>query len=80
MRRYFEVLQYFRPDHVESLYRRTYATVTPEAAEHAWLWNRTWTNFALKHGIFRRSPRAADYPAALPWQTPALDPPTTLAP
>jgi hypothetical protein len=61
MRRYFEVLQFFRPERVEALYRRTRERVSPDAAHHAYLWNRTWTNYALGHNLFRRSPLAHLY-------------------
>lgn len=65
MRRYFEVLQFFRPERVEALYRRTSVEVGPDAARHTWLWNRTWTNFSLRHGLFKRAPLAATYPPSL---------------
>lgn len=40
MRRYVEVLQFFRPERVVERYWRTRETVSPEAAWHAFLWNR----------------------------------------
>ena len=45
-----------------------------EAARHAFLWNRTWTNYGLRAGLFRRSPLADTYPAVL------ADTPDPLAP
>jgi hypothetical protein len=45
--------------------------VSPEAAWHAFLWNRVWTNYCLKNGAFRKSPLAASYPAAIPREIPA---------
>lgn len=66
MKRYFEVFQFFRPEHVARLYERTAATVSVDAAEHAYLWNRAWTNYGLRAGIFRRSPLAGSYPSELP--------------
>jgi radical SAM superfamily enzyme YgiQ (UPF0313 family) len=66
MRRYVEVLQYFRPERVVERYWRTHDTVSPEAAWHAFLWNRVWMNYCLRAGVFRKSPLAATYPASLP--------------
>ncbi len=66
MKRYFEVFQFFRPEQVARLYERTAATVSVDAAEHAYLWNRAWTNYGLRAGIFRRSPLAGSYPSELP--------------
>jgi radical SAM superfamily enzyme YgiQ (UPF0313 family) len=54
MRRWFEVLQFFRPEHVEGVRARTARELGDEAARHAWLWNRTWTTFGERHGRFRR--------------------------
>jgi radical SAM superfamily enzyme YgiQ (UPF0313 family) len=74
MKRYFELFQFFRPERVEALYHRTAATVSPEAAHHAYLWNRAWSNYGLRHGLFRRAPLAATYPRQLseqPAATPA---------
>jgi radical SAM superfamily enzyme YgiQ (UPF0313 family) len=65
MAKYFEVLQYFRPERVAARYGRTRDTVSPDAARHAYLWNRAWTNYGLSHNLFRRAPLAAEYPAAL---------------
>ena len=62
MRRYVEVLQYFRPEQIAARYWRTFDTVSPEAAWHAFLWNRVWTNYCLKNGAFRRAPLADTYP------------------
>ena len=45
------------------LVKVTHDTVSPEAAWHAFLWNRVWTNYGLKGGVFRRAPLAATYPA-----------------
>jgi radical SAM superfamily enzyme YgiQ (UPF0313 family) len=70
MRRYFQVLQFFRPEHVAARYWRTYETVSPEAAWHTFLWNRVWTNYCLKAGVFRNSPLADTYPAQLPREVP----------
>jgi radical SAM superfamily enzyme YgiQ (UPF0313 family) len=53
MKRYFQVLQYFRPEHVRALHRRTTDRVSAEAAEHAWRWNRVWTNYAIGARILR---------------------------
>jgi radical SAM superfamily enzyme YgiQ (UPF0313 family) len=63
MRRYVDVLQFFRPEHIAARYWRTHDTVSADAAWHAFLWNRVWTNYALKAGVFRRSPFADTYPA-----------------
>jgi radical SAM superfamily enzyme YgiQ (UPF0313 family) len=70
MRRYVEVLQYFRPEQVTARYWRTYDAVSPEAAWHAFLWNRVWMNYCLRGGVFRKSPIADTYPAAVPRQAP----------
>ena len=70
MRKYVEVLQFFRPERVAERYWRTYETVSPEAAWHALLWNRVWTNYCLKIGAFRHSPLAETYPAAIPRAVP----------
>lgn len=66
MRKYVEVLQFFRPERVAARYWRTHATVSPEAAWHAYLWNRVWTNYCLKIGAFRHAPLASTYPSAIP--------------
>lgn len=68
MKRYFELFQFFRPERVLDRYRRTATSVSADAAFHAFHWNRAWTNYGLRHGLFRRSPLAASYPAALPIQ------------
>ena len=65
MRKYVELLQFFRPERVAARYWKTHDTVSPEAAWHAFLWNRVWTNYCLKNGAFRRSPGFEDYPAAI---------------
>jgi radical SAM superfamily enzyme YgiQ (UPF0313 family) len=70
MRKYVEVLQYFRPEHIAARYWRTHDTVSPEAAWHAFLWNRVWTNYCLRGGVFRRSPLVDTYPAAIPREAP----------
>ena len=62
MRRYFQVLQFFRPEHVASLYWRTHDTVSADAAWHTFLWNRVWTNYCLQRGVFRNAPLASGYP------------------
>jgi hypothetical protein len=70
MRRYVEVLQFFRPERVQARYWRTYETVSPEAAWHAYLWNRVFTNFCLRSGAFRHAPLADQYPSELPREAP----------
>ena len=65
MRRYVEVLQFFRPERIEARYWRTRETASPEAAWHAFLWNRVWSNYCLRTGVFRRSPLADTYPAEI---------------
>lgn len=74
MRRYVEVLQYFRPEHVAARYWKTYETVSPEAAWHTFLWNRVWTNYCLRAGAFRKSPLAATYPTEVPRRIPKRPP------
>ena len=71
MRRYVDVLQFFRPEHVAARYWRTYETVSPEAAWHTFLWNRVWSNYCLKSGAFRRSPLADFYPAEIAREIPS---------
>ncbi|HKT81748.1 MAG TPA: radical SAM protein [Vicinamibacterales bacterium] len=71
MRRYVEVLQFFRPERIVERYWQTRATVSEDAAWHSFLWNRVWTNYGLKTGVFRKSPFAADYPAAVPRAIPS---------
>jgi radical SAM superfamily enzyme YgiQ (UPF0313 family) len=75
MRRYVEVLQFFRPEAIAARYWRTHDTVSADAAWHAFLWNRVWTNYALRAGVFRRSPLAASYPAEIPRKVPARSTP-----
>ena len=70
MRKYVEVLQYFRPERVAERYWRTHDTVSPEAAWHAYLWNRVWTNYCLKNGAFRKSPLFETYPESIPRAVP----------
>jgi radical SAM superfamily enzyme YgiQ (UPF0313 family) len=70
MKRYFQLLQFFRPEHIAELYWRTHDSVSPDAAWHALLWNRVWTNYCLRRGLFRESPLAAAYPAEIPRQAP----------
>jgi hypothetical protein len=66
MRRYFQVLQFFRPEAIAARYWRTYETVSPEAAWHTFLWNRVWANYCLRLGVFRQSPLADSYPDEIP--------------
>jgi radical SAM superfamily enzyme YgiQ (UPF0313 family) len=73
MRRYRELLQYFRPERIAARYWRTYQTVSPEAAWHAFLWNRVWTNYCLARGVFRDSPLADRYPPQIPREAPLGD-------
>ena len=70
MKRYVQLLQFFRPEHVAARYWRTYETVSPEAAWHAFLWNRVWTNYCLRGGAFRRAPLADIYPTQIPREPP----------
>jgi hypothetical protein len=70
MRRYLQVLQFFRPEYVAARYWRTLETVSPEAAWHAFLWNRVWTNYCLQRGVFRNAPLADTYPAEIPREAP----------
>ena len=70
MRRYVEVLQFFRPEHIAELYWRTHDRVSPDAAWHTFLWNRVWTNYCLQRGLFRGSPLAATYPGAVAREMP----------
>jgi hypothetical protein len=75
MRKYVEVLQFFRPERIAERYWRTHDTVSPEAAWHAFLWNRVWTNYCLKNNAFRHAPLVDTYlpevPRAIPLR-PAL--------
>ena len=73
MRRYFQLLQFFRPEHIAKVYWRTHDDVSPDAAWHAFLWNRVWSNYCLQRGLFRDSPLAAAYPVEV-----ARDVPTQL--
>jgi radical SAM superfamily enzyme YgiQ (UPF0313 family) len=61
MRRYFQVLQYFRPERVIAGYWQTHDTVSADAAWHVYLWNRVWSNYCLERGLFRDSPLASTY-------------------
>jgi radical SAM superfamily enzyme YgiQ (UPF0313 family) len=70
MRRYRQVLQYFRPERIAARYWCTHDTVSPQAAWHAFLWNRVWTNYCLARGVFRDSPLAESYPAEVPREVP----------
>jgi radical SAM superfamily enzyme YgiQ (UPF0313 family) len=70
MRKYLEILQWFRPERVMARYWSTRDTVSPEAAWHAFLWNRVWSNYCLRAGVFRKSPLAAAYPAEIPRAVP----------
>jgi radical SAM superfamily enzyme YgiQ (UPF0313 family) len=65
MRRYFDLLQWFRPEHVAEVYWRTRDRVSPDAAWHSFLWNRVWTNYCLRANLFKKSPIAHAYPAAM---------------
>jgi radical SAM superfamily enzyme YgiQ (UPF0313 family) len=71
MRRYLQLLQFFRPERIAERYWRTHDTVSPEAAWHAFLWNRVWSNYCLKGGVYRHSPLASTYPAEVPCDIPA---------
>ncbi|MBS1819728.1 MAG: B12-binding domain-containing radical SAM protein [Acidobacteria bacterium] len=71
MRKYIEVLQFFRPERIIERYWRTHDTVSPEAAWHTFLWNRVWTNYCLRNGAFRSSPLVDSYPAAIAHEVPA---------
>jgi radical SAM superfamily enzyme YgiQ (UPF0313 family) len=71
MRRYVELLQFFRPEHVAELFWRTHDTISPDAAWHTLLWNRVWTNYCLQRGVFRDSPLADTYPREIPREIPA---------
>lgn len=71
MRRYVQLLQFFRPEHVAARYWRTHDTVSPEAAWHSYLWNRVWTNYCLRAQVFRHAPLADSYAAELPREVPA---------
>jgi radical SAM superfamily enzyme YgiQ (UPF0313 family) len=66
MKRYFDLLQFFRPENVARLYWRTHDKLSPDAAHHSFLWNRVWCNYALRAGLFRKSPLAHTYPLELP--------------
>jgi radical SAM superfamily enzyme YgiQ (UPF0313 family) len=70
MRKYLEVLQWFRPERVMARYWSTRHTVSAEAAWHTFLWNRVWSNYCLRAGVFRKSPLAASYPAEIPRAVP----------
>ncbi len=70
MRRYVQVLQFFRPDRIATMYWRTHDTVSPDAAWHTFLWNRVWTNYGLARGLFRHSPLADSYPEIVPREIP----------
>ena len=71
MRRYFQLLQFFRPEHVAKVYWRTHDHVSPDAAWHTFLWNRVWTNYCLQRGLYRDSPLAATYPSEVARDIPA---------
>jgi radical SAM superfamily enzyme YgiQ (UPF0313 family) len=70
MRKYVEVLQWFRPERVAARYWKTCDAVSPEAAWHTFLWNRVWSNYCLRRGVFRKSPHADSYAGDMPRQTP----------
>lgn len=71
MRKYVEVLQFFRPERIAERYWRTHDTVSPEAAWHVFLWNRVWANYCLRNGAFRKSPLFDTYPTEIPREIPA---------
>jgi radical SAM superfamily enzyme YgiQ (UPF0313 family) len=71
MRRYFQVLQFFRPENVAAAYWRTHDSVSPDAAWHAYRWNRVWSNYCLQRGLFRESPMAATYTSDMPREAPS---------
>jgi radical SAM superfamily enzyme YgiQ (UPF0313 family) len=71
MRRYFQLLQFFRPEHIANVYWRTHDHVSPDAAWHTFLWNRVWTNYCLQRGLYRDSPLAATYPSEVARDIPA---------
>ncbi len=66
MRRYVQVLQFFRPEHVAARYWRTRETVSPEAAWHTFLWNRVWTNYCLQRGVVPARPACRDLSGRAP--------------
>lgn len=66
MKRYFEVLQFFRPENISRIYWRTHEKISPDAAWHTYLWNRVWSNYALRANLFKKSPLAHTYPSELP--------------
>jgi radical SAM superfamily enzyme YgiQ (UPF0313 family) len=70
MRRYVQLLQFFRPERIAARYWRTHETVSADAAWHAFLWNRVWTNYCLRAGVFRRSPNAGTYGVEVPRDIP----------
>ena len=70
MRRYFQVLQFFRPENIAKVYWRTHDHVSADAAWHTFLWNRVWTNYCLSRGLYRDSPLAPLYPAEVPRAVP----------
>ena len=70
MKRYFQVLQYFRPENISRLYWRTYHEVSPDAAWHVFLWNRVWSNYCLRANLFKHSPLASTYPREIPREPP----------
>ena len=70
MKRYFQVLQYFRPENIARLYWRTYREVSPDAAWHVFLWNRVWSNYCLRANLFKHSPLAGSYPREIPREPP----------
>ena len=70
MRRYFQLLQFFRPEHVAEVFWRTHDKVSADAAWHTMLWNRVWTNYCLQRGLYRDSPLAASYPDEVPREAP----------
>jgi hypothetical protein len=71
MRHYVDLLQFFHPDRVRDRYWRTHDTVSPDAARHAYLWNRGWTNYCVRSGWLRDWPRGGPEiprdPPERPW-------------
>lgn len=70
MMRYFDLLQWFRPDRITERFARTHRTVSADAAWHAYQWNRTWSNYASERGIFRRTGNSYN---RLPFDPPRLE-------
>lgn len=71
MRHYVDLLQFFHPDRVRDRHWRTHDTVSADAAWHAYLWNRGWTNYCIRTGWLRDWPRSG---SELPREPPARPP------